>query len=94
MGGIENMTAMATREQAEKQVSDNYKWFIANLEALMPQYGGMWVVIKDQQIVEMECDMNVAYYAAVKKYGLGNFSIQHCVNPQPIYRVNYGVRVA
>lgn len=74
---------------AQEQVDRNYEWFIANLESLMPRYGGMWVLLKDCAVVEMCNSINEGYRRGVEKYGVGNFSVQKCVNPQPVIKI-YG----
>ena len=60
----------------------NYTYFKDNLDKLIEQYGGRFVVIKDAAIVADYSSFDEAYTNTIKTEALGTFLIQQCVNQE------------
>lgn len=69
-------------------VKELFKWYIQNQDNLVEKYNGKYVVIVNNSVVDSFIDENDAYFAAQKKYGLGNFLIQLCTPGEGAYTVN------
>jgi len=57
----------------------NYAYFESNLKKLLEQYGGKFIIIKDETVIEAYNSFDEAYQSAIKTEQLGTFLIQHCV---------------
>lgn len=64
-----------------------FQWYLNNQSELVEKYNGKYLVIKDCQVVDTYDDENTAYFAAVGKYGLGNFIIQLCTPGTDAYTI-------
>lgn len=60
----------------------NYQYFVDNLENLIKEYKGKFLVIHNQKIVGVYDNELEAYNDSSKKYGLGEFIIQKCVKEE------------
>ena len=56
-----------------------FKYFLDNQTKLVNKYHNKFLVIKNQKVVKVYNDYMEAYSNSEKKYGLGNFLIQHCL---------------
>jgi len=61
---------------------NNYDYFKTNLNELIEQYDGRFVVIKDANIISVYDSFNEAYINTIKTEKLGTFIIQKCVKPE------------
>lgn len=63
----------------EYNLRDEFQYFIEHQEELVKKYLKKYVVIKDQQVIEVYDSELEAYFASKEKYGLGKFIIQQCL---------------
>ena len=52
------------------------------MEKLIEQYGGRFVVIKDEAVLAVYDNFHEAYVDTIKTEELGTFIIQECVRPE------------
>ncbi len=64
-----------------------FQWYLDHQEELVEKYNGKYLVIKDNKVVDSYDDENTAYFAAVEKYGLGNFILQLCTPGKDAYTI-------
>lgn len=65
-----------------------FQWYLDNQQQLVEKYNGKFLVIKDNQVVDVFDDENTAYFDASEKYGLGNFIIQLCTPGNGAYTID------
>ncbi|MDR3257685.1 MAG: DUF5678 domain-containing protein [Mycoplasmataceae bacterium] len=63
-------------------MNENYKYFKENLQQLLKEYYGKYLVIVDKKVVLSFDTFDLAYKGAFSKYKGTNFIIQKCVNEQ------------
>lgn len=56
-----------------------FKYFLDNQQELVKKYANKFLMIKGDKIVGVFTNHMKAYENGEKKYGLGNFLIQHCL---------------
>jgi hypothetical protein len=56
-----------------------YKYYLSNQKALLKEYKGKVLVIKDEKITGVYDSEAEAYQDSILKYELGTFLIQKCV---------------
>lgn len=61
---------------------DEFLWFIDNQDALVKQYSGKYLVIRDQRVIGAYNTLLEAYFGAQRGNPLGTFLIQKC-DPGP-----------
>ena len=66
----------------------NFDYYKKNLKELYEKYPNRFIVLKECEVVADFSDFEEAYDWAFKKYGIGNFLIQECVEQKPIYLRN------
>ena len=60
----------------------NYIYFKSNIDKLIEQYNGRFVVIKDATVIADYENFDEAYASTLKTEELGTFLIQQCVDPE------------
>ena len=65
-------------EKGSMDLKNEYKFFNDNIDALIEKYSNKYIIIKDDDIKGDFDSFDRAYEAAIKKYELGSFLIQHC----------------
>lgn len=58
----------------------NFDYYKKNLKELYEKYPNRFIVLKECEVVADFSDFEEAYDWAFKKYGIGNFLIQECVD--------------
>ena len=71
-----------------------FEYYLANQAALVGQYNGMYVVIKDQQVVGVYDSQATAVSQAQQKYALGTFLVQKVEPGTGAYTQTFHSRVA
>jgi hypothetical protein len=66
-------------EATQSQLSAELAYFIKNQVELVRQYPGMFLIIKNQQVIETYPTMREAYVGAQKTHELGTFMIQQAL---------------
>lgn len=74
-------------------LQDEFKYYIAHQDELVREYGGKFVVIKDQQVRGAYDGEMEAYKAASAEFELGTFLIQQCVPGDESYTQTFCSRV-
>ena len=59
-------------------MDSNYVYFRDNLQRLIEDYNGKFIVIKNQSVIGKYNEFEEAYTETLKKEKLGDFIIQHC----------------
>ena len=60
-------------------LNKEFKYFLDNQPALVDKYGNKFLVIIGNEVKDVYNTRSKAYREGKKKYGLGNFLIQHCL---------------
>ena len=68
---------MATREEIQKAVEENYEAFTKLLPELMKKDAGNYALLRDRDVVELFDSMSDAVKFGNEKYPDGLFSVQH-----------------
>ena len=79
-----------TSDYLQKQL----EYFKSHQDEFVEKYKGKLLVIKDQEVQGVYDTEMEAYTDAKKKFGLGNFLIQHCLPGQESYTQTFHSRVA
>lgn len=77
------MTTKSEIEAAEREVSENYKYFQEMLPKWRDGHPSDFVLIHHQELVGFFESENDAVKAGIMQYGMGKFSVQSVLN-QPI----------
>lgn len=72
----------------------DYQYFLDNKKDLVKKYGGMYIVIANNEVIKSFADENDAYYYGVDNIGLGNFIVQLCTADEEAYTQTFHSRVA
>jgi hypothetical protein len=64
-------------------LNEEYNYFIKKKPLLLKKYKGKFVVVVDHKIDGSYLTLEEAYKEASKKYKLGSFLIQKCINDIP-----------
>src|ERR1035441_836864 len=83
-----NMAIMASPLEKE------FEYYIGHQDELVAQYGGRFVVIKDEKVIGSYDSELEAIAETVKKHALGTFLVQKCEAGSSGYTQNYHSRVA
>lgn len=75
------------KDNAMTNLEELFNWYLSNQDKLVEQYNGKYLVIKDNQVVDVYDDENTAYFEASNKYGLGNFILQLCTPGKDAYTI-------
>lgn len=70
------MSTKSEIELAQKEVSDNYKFFKKMLPKWREESPSGFVLIHHQELVGVYENLNDAVQTGIKRHGLGNFSVQ------------------
>jgi len=57
----------------------DFKYYLDNQRDLVKKYNGMYLIIKDCEVVGAYKTKQESYDTATSKYQLGTFLIQHCL---------------
>ncbi len=60
-------------------LNKEYKYFKDNLDTLLKEYEGKFLVIKDESVIASFDNYNEALEFALSKFEVGQFLIQECV---------------
>lgn len=66
-------------EDRYPEMTENYKWFIDNLESLWAQYGHKWLAIKDKKIIGVYDTFAEGVEVTEKTEKRGTFNVQECM---------------
>lgn len=70
-------------DSLEKQ-KEMYEWFLENLKELAITFPQKEILITEHNFQIFD-DLMEALREGEMNYGMGNFIVQHCVDPQPIH---------
>ena len=70
-----------------------FKYFIDHQNELVQQYGGKFVVIKNQQVIGIYDSEAEAFIETKKQHELGTFLIQECKAGAEVYTQTFHSRV-
>lgn len=65
-----------------------FNYFIKNQTTLVKQYGGKFLVLIGEKVVDVHDTALAAYTESKEKYGLGEFMIQPCSPGPDAYTVS------
>ncbi len=71
----------------------DFKYYLENQKDLVKKYDGMYLIIKDCEVVGAFKTKQEAYDTATSKYELGSFIIQHCFPGAESYTQTFHSRV-
>lgn len=74
-------------------LEDDFKYYLDNQKELVSKYIGMYLIIKDCEVVGSFETKQLAYDTATSKYDLGTFLIQHCFPGAESYTQTFHSRV-
>jgi len=66
-----------------------FEYFKNNRELLIKQYYKKYIVIVDEQVVEVYDNRIKALKSSASKYGLGNFLIEYCTDDLNYYNWSF-----
>lgn len=79
-------TTRITHEEGQRQARANYRAFVdRHLRQLIEHHPGSWVLLHDQEVVEVHETLDAALEAGKKRYPDYRFSIQEIREQVPIY---------
>jgi len=62
------------------RLKENHDWYYANLDDLLPRYGGKYIAFANGAVIGAYEDMIVAAQSAVDLgYSLGTFAVHKCI---------------
>ncbi|RZK01476.1 MAG: hypothetical protein EOO43_24525 [Flavobacterium sp.] len=71
----------------------DFKYYQDNQKELVKKYNGLYLIIKDCEVVGSYKTKEEAYDTATSKYELGTFLIQHCLPGTESYTQTFHSRV-
>ena len=70
-----------------------FQYFLDHQKELVEQYGGKFIVIKNQQVIGVYNSETEAFTETQKQHELGTFLIQECKSGSEVYTQTFHSRV-
>ena len=74
-------------------IENDFRYYLENQKDLVLKYNGLFLIIKDCEVVGAYKSKQEAYDTATSKYKLGTFLIQHCLPGAESYTQTFHSRV-
>ena len=77
----------------DTNLEKDFQYFLDNQEELVKQYGGKFIVLKEQQVLGVYNSEEEAFTETQKQHELGSFLIQECKKGEDVYTQTFSSRV-
>jgi len=77
-----------------KKLKEEFEYYIKNQEALLKDYNGKFIVIKEQKVIGSYSSQLEAYNETKKNHEVGTFLIQFCTPGNSAYTQSFHSRVS
>lgn len=78
---------------ANNNLEKEFQYFLDHQNELVKEYGGKFIVIKDQKVIGVYSTETEAFTEAQKNQELGTFLIQECKPGSEVYTQSFHSRV-
>ena len=77
---IERLYRKLSREESQKEVNNNYKWFNEHFDELVKQYDNKYILLSKMKVINVYDSFEQAFDSALDDHNFksGEFSIQFC----------------